>query len=53
VDLLKAADELKAIAHQSQILIDAWREDPDNYSLLTQNLTELAFELDRIAEDKE
>ena len=52
MDLLQAADELKAVVHKAQILIAAWEEDPDNYSVIEEHLTELASELKRIEEVK-
>ena len=50
MDLLQAADELKAVVHTAQILIAAWQEDPDNYSVIEEHLTDLASELKRIEE---
>ena len=52
MDLLQAADELKSVVHTAQILIAAWEEDPDNYSVIEEHLTELASELKRIEEVK-
>ena len=48
MDLLKACDELKAVVHTAQTLVDAWEEDPDNYSVLEEHLKELAIEVRRI-----
>ena len=50
MDLLQAADELKNVVHTAQILIAAWEEDPDNYSVIEEHLTDLASELKRIEE---
>ena len=52
MDLLQACDELKAVVHTAQILVDAWEEDPDNYSVLEDHLKELASELKRIQGDE-
>lgn len=52
MDLLKACDEAKAVIHSAMLVVDAWRQDPDNYSALEQALTELESELKRIEEDK-
>ena len=50
MDLLSAADELKNVVHTAQLLVNAWQEDPDNYSALQEHLTELASEFKRIQE---
>ena len=52
MDLLQAADELRNVVHTAQILIAAWEEDPDNYSVIEEHLTDLASELKRIEEVK-
>ena len=42
MDLLTAADELKAIAHSSMLVVDAWRNgSPDLADALTELETEL------------
>lgn len=51
MDLLKACDEAKAVIHSAQLVVEAWREDPDNYSALEQALTELESELLRVEKE--
>jgi hypothetical protein len=41
---------LKNVVHTAQLLVAAWEEDPDNYSVITDHLAELAAELKRIQE---
>ena len=52
MDLLKACDELKAVVNSAQLVVNAWRTDPDDYSELKDKLEELEFELIRIGHDK-
>ena len=52
MDILKACDDLKAVVHTAQLVVDAWREDQDDYSALKEKLEELESELVRIQEDK-
>ena len=52
MDLLKACDELKAVVHTAQLVVDAWRTDPDGYAELKDKLEVLEAELVRVNEDK-
>ena len=47
MDLLRACDDLKSLIETTQKLIEAWDEDPDNYSKLEQHLTKLKAELEK------
>ena len=47
MDPLRTDDDLKSLIETAQKLIDAWDEDPDNYSKLEQHLTELKAELEK------
>jgi hypothetical protein len=47
MDLLRACDDLKGFIETAQQLIDAWDEDPDNYSKLEKHLTELKAEIEK------
>jgi hypothetical protein len=46
-DLLRACDDLRSFIETAQKLIETWDEDPDNYSKLEQNLTELKAEIEK------
>ena len=50
MDLLTSADELKAIAHSSILVVDAWRNGSPE--ALTDALTELETELIRIESEE-
>ena len=47
MDPLRTDDDLKCLIETAQKLIDAWDEDPDNYSKLELHLTELKAELEK------
>ena len=47
MDLLRTSDDLKSLIETAQKLIDAWDEDPDNYSKLELHLTELKAEIEK------
>ena len=47
MDHLRTSDDLKSFIETAQKLIDAWDEDPDNYSKLEQHLTELKAEIEK------
>ena len=47
MDPLRTYDDLKSLIEIAQKLIDAWDEDPDNYSKLEQHLTELKAEIEK------
>jgi hypothetical protein len=47
VNLLRACDDLKGFIGTAQKLIEAWDEDPDNYSKLEQHLKELKLEIEK------
>lgn len=53
MDLQRTCDELKAIIGTAEMLVNAWEEDPDNYSVLEEHLTKLAAEFKRINEAKD
>ena len=50
MDLLTAADELKAVAHSSMLVVDAWRTSSP--VALTDALTELETEQIRIESEE-
>ena len=52
MDLQRACDELRTVIGRAEKLVAAWKEDPDNYSVLEEHLTDLSSELKRISEDK-
>ena len=52
MDLLRACDELKNVVHTAELVVEAWRSDPDDYSELKDRLEELESELERISKDK-
>ena len=47
MDLLKACDEMKVFIETAQKLVDAWDEDPDNYSQLEEGLSALKDEVEK------
>ena len=47
MDPLRTDDHLKSLIETAQKLIDTWDEDPDNYSKLEQQLTELKVEIEK------
>ena len=52
MDILKACDDLKAVVQSAQLVVDAWRTDPDDYSELKDKLEVLEAELVRVYEDQ-
>ena len=52
MDIPKACDDLKAVVHSAQLVVDAWRTDPDDYSELKEKLEVLEAELVRVYEEK-
>ena len=47
MDLPRACDELKTFIASAQKLIEAWEQDPDNYSKLEEGLSVMKAELEK------
>ena len=47
MDPLRTYDDLKSLIDTAQKLVNVWDEDPDNYSKLEQQLTELKAEIEK------